>query len=130
MRLLLPLFLFLTACSADQTQVSAGTIVKEKAPSAVPADSNPPSPRLRQVLSGETPLQCQSAQDCVVKDVGSCCGYNPQCVHVDQAVDPEGVKARCEQEGRVSICGFQEPQGCECVAQQCKGIFAEGIPAH
>ena len=64
--------------------------------------------------------RCESDSDCVVKNVGSCCGYMPQCVHKDVQTFPEQVKALCEKEGRSSICGFQEPAACSCVENQCR----------
>lgn len=66
-----------------------------------------------------TVLACQTAADCVVKDVGNCCGYFPACVHRDQPVDPAAVKAQCEREGRAAICGFPEISSCACVEGQC-----------
>jgi len=64
--------------------------------------------------------RCETDSDCVVKNVGNCCGYAPQCVHKDVQTFPEQVKALCEKEGRSSICGFQEPAGCACVENQCR----------
>ncbi|HEX4910703.1 MAG TPA: hypothetical protein VFV64_08075 [Permianibacter sp.] len=64
--------------------------------------------------------RCETDSDCVVKNVGNCCGYAPQCVHKDVQTFPEQVKALCEKEGRSSICGFQEPAGCACVDNQCR----------
>jgi len=63
---------------------------------------------------------CQTNADCVVKNVGNCCGYAPQCVHQEVPTFPEQVKGLCAQEGRSSICGFQEPAGCACVDNQCQ----------
>lgn len=125
MRLLFAfLLLTLAACSADQTPpVSDATT----APASDSLQAEPASPALRAALEQDKPMQCTKNEDCVVKDVGSCCGYNPQCVHKDQPVDPEAVQAKCKEEGRVSICGFQEPLGCECVENQCKGIYGAPV---
>ena len=68
--------------------------------------------------------RCDTDSDCVVKNVGNCCGYAPQCVHKDVQTFPEQVKALCEKEGRSSICGFQEPAGCACVDNQCRESHA------
>ena len=34
---------------------------------------------------------CKVDSDCVVKDVGSCCGYSPACVHRNSPTDPTFV---------------------------------------
>lgn len=126
MFLTLCVFILLSACNANSDAEATSSTAT---PGAV-ADNTVVKPTLREALLNEgatsdgKPLQCQSNADCVVKDVGSCCGYNPQCVHKDQATDPAAVKEQCAKEGRSSICGFQEPAGCECVNQQCKNIIA------
>jgi len=65
------------------------------------------------------PLACKTASDCIVKNVGNCCGYYPACVHKDQSVDPEAVQTRCAAEGKSSICGFPEISACACVESRC-----------
>ena len=65
------------------------------------------------------PKACSVDADCTVKDVGSCCGHYPQCVNVAHRPDPDAVKAACAREGRSSVCGFPEIQGCRCIAGQC-----------
>ncbi len=65
------------------------------------------------------PLTCTIDAQCMVKNVGNCCGAYPACVHVDQAVDPAAVKQRCEADGRSSVCGFKEIQACRCDAGLC-----------
>lgn len=71
-------------------------------------------------------LRCKSSADCAVKDVGSCCGYQPRCLNKDAQTFPERVKAQCAKDGRAGICGFQEIAGCECVAGQCAAAPAPG----
>jgi hypothetical protein len=65
---------------------------------------------------------CHSDADCAIKDVGSCCGYNPRCVNKDTPTFPEQVKAKCSKEGRASICGFPSLSGCKCEQGTCAGI--------
>ncbi len=77
--------------------------------------STPASAR-SQVAAGEP---CNSDADCAVKDIGSCCGYYPQCVNVAHQSDPAAVKAACASEGRSSICGFPDIAGCRCVDKRC-----------
>lgn len=63
---------------------------------------------------------CARDADCVVKDVGNCCGYYPACVNVNSPTDPAAVQAQCAREGTMSICGFPSISGCQCVAGQCQ----------
>lgn len=63
--------------------------------------------------------RCTSDSDCAIKDVGSCCGYHPQCLNHDSPTDAAGVKARCASAGRVGICGFPAIAGCQCVQGRC-----------
>ncbi len=85
------------------------------------APTEPDSPAAKPpVASAVAPsLACQTASDCIVKNVGNCCGYYPACVHKDQSVDPEAVQTRCTAEGKSSICGFPEISACACVESRC-----------
>ena len=65
---------------------------------------------------------CKTNGDCVVKDVGNCCGYFPMCVNKDAKTDPAAVRAQCEKDGKASICGFREVSGCQCVKGQCESL--------
>jgi hypothetical protein len=67
---------------------------------------------------------CRADTDCVVRNVGNCCGYYPACVNADSPTFPERVLAQCEAEGLVSVCGFPELAGCRCVEGRCKGTTA------
>lgn len=64
-------------------------------------------------------LTCRVDADCVVKDVGNCCGYYPACVNVDSPTFPERVRAQCAKTGTVGICGFPEIAACACVDRRC-----------
>jgi len=57
---------------------------------------------------------CVSHSDCVVKNVGNCCGYYPGCVHRDYFPDAKAVQSECEKNGMMSICGFAEIDACGC----------------
>jgi hypothetical protein len=70
-------------------------------------------------------LACTSDAQCVVKNIGNCCGYFPACVHRDQPVDPLAVQRRCAELGMQSICGFAEIAGCACVDSVCKPIESQ-----
>ena len=65
-------------------------------------------------------VSCKSNADCVVKNVGNCCGYFPRCVNVNAQVDPQAVQAQCARSGMASVCGFKEVEGCECVQGECQ----------
>lgn len=119
--------------------VVAPEVITEAAPATTPATM--PETQLADASDGNTTAaprslaeyqsslarRCETDADCTVKNVGSCCGYTPQCVHKDVQTFPEQVKALCEQEGRSSICGFQEPAGCSCVNNQCRDSAGSGI---
>lgn len=79
-------------------------------PEPLPAAGNPLSPD----------RSCRTSADCVVKNVGNCCGAMPACVNRGAATDPVAVKAQCERDGRSSICGFKDVQACECVQGTCQ----------
>lgn len=64
---------------------------------------------------------CTRDADCVVKNVGNCCGYYPACVNVNSPTDPAGVQAQCAREGMMSVCGFPSISSCQCVAGECQG---------
>jgi hypothetical protein len=68
---------------------------------------------------GTLDASCKTNSDCAIKDVGSCCGYNPRCLNKDSKTFPEQVKAKCANDGRVGICGFPAIAGCECVQGKC-----------
>ena len=62
---------------------------------------------------------CRTDSDCVVKDVGNCCGAMPACVNKDSPTDPAAVRAQCAKDGMASVCGFTEIAGCRCANGQC-----------
>ena len=63
---------------------------------------------------------CATNGDCVIKDVGSCCGYHPACINKEAIPDPEAVKAECARLGVSGICGYAEIESCTCVNGQCQ----------
>ncbi|WP_434212261.1 hypothetical protein [[Pseudomonas] boreopolis] len=97
-RLLPALLLLLAACAAPASQSQA------TAPAAAPAKID---------------TTCRTDADCTVKNVGNCCGAYPACVNAASPTDPEGVMAQCRASGRMSVCGFREISGCQCVSGQC-----------
>ncbi|RYD15189.1 MAG: hypothetical protein EOP90_09615 [Lysobacteraceae bacterium] len=67
----------------------------------------------------EVDTRCRVDADCVVKDVGNCCGHYPACVHRDSPTFPDLVKADCERRGIAGVCGFPVIKGCACVDGRC-----------
>lgn len=71
--------------------------------------------------SGPAPaISCERDEDCVVKNVGNCCGRFLKCVHQDFEVDPDAVLRKCEAENISSTCGFVEISSCQCVSGLCR----------
>lgn len=129
---LLAFAVFATACASSAGDPAA-PMRKERVPvEQMPVDPYPPPPAIDEnqaraanpVLAapGDVDASCKTDADCAVKDVGSCCGYNPRCVNSNSPTFPEQVKAQCAQQGRQSICGFPAVSGCQCVKGQCAGI--------
>ena len=97
---------------------------------AAPLSAEPPPnlpPELAALAGGDSRRDasgpdrgCETDNDCVVKDVGSCCGFYPMCVNRDARTDPEGVRAQCEKDGLSSVCGFPAISGCQCVQGRCE----------
>lgn len=125
---------------ADDATVSAPIPIADSStppPLQAPPMSSPlPPERAPESGSGDAPGQvsagapvridtsCSRDADCVVKDVGNCCGYYPACVNVNSPTDPAAVQAQCAREGTMSICGFPSISGCQCVAGQCQAETA------
>lgn len=86
-----------------------------------------PVPEKIVLADGSPDASCQVDADCVVKDVGNCCGYYPACVNANAKTDPEAVKKKCESDGMASICGFTDIQSCSCVNNRC--VAAGGLSA-
>src|SRR5688500_4786370 len=86
-------------------------------PSPSPSASSPSTPP----PAAEAPLPadgidyaCAADADCVVKNLGSCCGYNPRCMNERSAPVPE----QCG-EGMMGVCGFPEITHCACQESRC-----------
>ena len=103
--------LVLAACAAAP---AGGSGQSAQSPAPPPA-SLPAMPAKVKIDS-----TCRSDADCTVKNVGNCCGEFPACVNIDSPTDPAGVQAECARTGRMSVCGFRQIQGCQCVQGQCQ----------
>ena len=121
--------LLLAACTVPTTQgdgsahadatsrIAAAETPQSGEPVKMPPVSDPLPPERVQPVQGDR--TCKTDADCVVKDVGSCCGAMPACVNRDSPTDPAGVRAACSAENRASVCGFNEITACRCVRGQC-----------
>ncbi len=133
---LLTVAVLLVGCAAPaQTQTApAGT------PAPAPATGvREPPPMSTPLPARKTPVKvdthCTGDAQCVVKNVGSCCGQKPACVNVDSPTDPAAVQAQCQASGRMGICGFRQITACQCQAGTCMpaddgpGVSNGSIPA-
>ena len=120
--------LLLVACAAPQDAPSATkpAVVTDTVTPAprdlAAAITAPPSAANKDADAGVVDTSCKTDADCVVKDVGNCCGYYPQCVNAGSPTFPEQVKAQCAKDGMASTCGFQEVGGCQCVQGRCENL--------
>lgn len=128
------LSLALGACAAPAPQAAAaqdGTAsagAQARQPVRPPGMSDPlPPQRLPGHAPPELDSSCRTDADCAVKDVGSCCGYQPACVNRDSPTDPAAVRAQCQRQGMASVCGFREVTACSCNAGRCEAAGA-GMP--
>jgi hypothetical protein len=65
---------------------------------------------------------CAEESDCVVKDIGNCCGAYPECVNKNSITDPAFVRHACSKEDLGGVCGFPSIIGCRCSDSKCEGI--------
>lgn len=70
-------------------------------------------------------LSCTRDSDCVVKNVGNCCGQFNACVNRGSPADPSAVMAQCAKEGKMSMCGSPVIAGCACVQGECRGVAGQ-----
>jgi hypothetical protein len=80
-----------------------------QAPKATPAD--------------RVDYSCRVDADCVVKNVGNCCGQFPACVNRDSPTFPDQVRAECAKNQMAGVCGFPVIQGCTCVEGRCSNVL-------
>ena len=136
--IVLSALLALAACSAAPTGGVQPPATRDAPPAATPATpaaiapvAPAPVEPARPVVRGVPELDrtCRVDSDCVVKDVGSCCGYSPACVNSAARPDPEAVQAACADSGMAGVCGFREIDACACVSNTCEPARAGGAVA-
>jgi hypothetical protein len=117
-----------TATPAPEGDSASATAAQEKMP---PPDKAPPmgGPLPAERVPSPVPLDtaCTVDADCAVKDVGSCCGAMPACVHKDSPTDPAAVQAECARRGLASTCGFREITACTCSDGRCRDASGAGV---
>jgi hypothetical protein len=60
---------------------------------------------------------CNVNLDCVIKDVGNCCGYYPRCANVAATFAPPSCSG-----GQAGVCGFPSIDRCECRQNECVSL--------
>lgn len=130
--LMLACLLLLTACAASQntSDIKNSDFSAAEPPPKMAAGENAaaaaPGAAVEQKATddkpGELDFSCNTASDCKIKDVGSCCGYRPACVNKDSKTFPAQVKAECAKKGMMSTCGFPSISSCTCTNHKCEGI--------
>lgn len=108
--------LALVACAAPVTSAPA-------AATQTPMQDGTPLP----ANALQSDRSCKVDADCAVKNVGSCCGYQPACVNANAQVDPQAVQADCAARGIAGVCGFVEIQSCACVNARCEASAQGGV---
>jgi hypothetical protein len=121
--------LLLAACTVPTTQGDDTAHVDAPPKNAAPQTPQAGKPAKTAPVNGPLPSarartvqvdgSCETDADCVVKDVGACCGAMPACVNRNSPTDPAGVRAACSVQNRASVCGFNEITACHCVRGHC-----------
>ncbi len=57
---------------------------------------------------------CYQDSDCVIKDIGNCCGAYPRCTTKQFIPTP----VNCD--GMASVCGFPVIEECKCIENACE----------
>lgn len=65
-------------------------------------------------------LSCTTDADCVVKNIGNCCGYFPACLNKNSPTSPDLVLAQCERDQQMAQCGHPMIYGCRCESGFCR----------
>lgn len=100
---------------------------RDHGPATLPAPLPPPplDEAPARTVVPDVDASCRVDADCVVKNVGNCCGYYPACVNRDSPTYPDLVARRCAEEGLAGVCGYPEIRACACIAGRCAPSEAE-----
>lgn len=124
---LLAATLLLAGCPQSSKDMASPGVAPERGASDTSPAIEAPATTTPE-LPGKVDYTCQTNADCAVKDVGNCCGYYPACVNRNSPTFPKQVKAQCEAEGTMSVCGFEDIQGCACVEGRCAAAPSNALP--
>jgi hypothetical protein len=106
------------APTADDISTPVAQAAVEQPHKPAPRKSGPLPPQ-RVVEPVQIDRSCKADADCVIKDIGSCCGAFPSCVNRDSPADPAAVKAACEKNGQTTHCSRRVLEQCACRQGQC-----------
>jgi len=104
-----------TQAAVEQAAVAQTDVVAHKP--APPKGGPLPPQRMPEPV--QVDRSCTADADCVIKDVGSCCGAFPSCVNRDSPADPAAVIAACEKNGQAAHCSSRVLEQCACRQGQC-----------
>ena len=106
-----------TQAAVAQAAVAQAKVEQTHKPAPPKGGPLPPQRVLEPV---QVDRSCKADADCVIKDVGSCCGAFPSCVNRNSPADPAAVKAACEKNGQsASHCSRRVLEQCACRQGQC-----------
>merc|ERR1711862_93786 len=71
---------------------------------------------------GVNDISCTTHSDCMVKNVGNCCGAYPMCVNHEFQPDLNAVDAFCASSMMMAICGWSVIDACACVEGSCTDL--------
>ena len=66
---------------------------------------------------------CNSDSDCVIKDVGLCCGQYNRCMNSDAVTDLDFVSASCSNGDGINFGCQIQTNGCLCVNHVCNSRY-------
>ena len=105
-----------TQAAVAQAAVAQETVEQTHKPAPPKGGPLPPQ---RVIETVQIDRSCRADADCVIKDVGSCCGAFPSCVNRNSPADPAAVKAACEKNGQAAHCSSRVLEQCACRQGQC-----------
>lgn len=123
------LLLLLAGCSANPAPPPPADVTPPTPPAstALPAPAAKPASPVQRYDSelhahADVRVDCETDAQCVVMDVGNCCGRYDACVHADSRPDPEALARECADSDRMGICGFPVVDACACRSGRCEAV--------
>ena len=65
---------------------------------------------------------CNTSNECVIANIGNCCGYYPTCLNKDAKPDADFVNRICNKASIAGMCGFPSIESCECIENRCENV--------